>query len=92
MKSLPRLYKNDKSIKNNNKNNCVVEERIVNNTIHEDIKQIFNSPGFPFDKRVLIKTKDKIIKTYLVSENENTITTLNDEIIKIEEIISIERI
>lgn len=92
MKSLPKIYKNENNPKDNNKKNCIVEENIINNTIVEDINSIFNTKGFPFDKRVLIKTKDRNMKTYLVTRNEHSVTTLNDEVINIEDIISIERI
>ena len=92
MKNLPKLYKNKNEIKDNNKKNCIVTEKNINNSREEEINNIFNSYGFPFDKKVLIKTNDKIYKTYLVSKKENTVTTINDDIIDIEEIVSIERI
>lgn len=92
MKPLPRLYKNENIIcKNTNKSNCIVKEHI-NNDVELIINDIFTSKGFPFDKKVLIKTKDKTLKTYLVTLSNNKVTTLNDEIININDIISIERL
>ena len=38
------------------------------------------------------KTKEKTMKTYLVTLLDNKVKTLNDEIINIEDIITIERI
>ena len=92
MKTLPSLFKNDNiRFKDNNKTNCIIKES-VNNNVLDTIKEIFNSRGYPFDKKVIIKTKEKIIKTYLVSLLNNKVKTLNDEIINIEDIITIERI
>ena len=96
MKVLPKLYKNENAIKDNNKRDCLVKEENIDSTINDnkekELNNIFNNKGFPFDKKVLIKTTDKIYKTYLVTRTENTVVTLNDEIIKVDDIISIERI
>ena len=92
MKTLPSLFKNDNiRFKDNNKTNCIIKES-VNNNVLDTIKEIFNSRVYPFDKNLIIKTKEKIIKTYLVSLLNNKVKTLNDEIINIEDIITIERI
>lgn len=96
MKVLPKLYKNENAIKDNNKRDCLVKEEQIDITINDnrerELNNIFNNKGFPFDKKVLIKTTDKIYKTYLVTRTENTVVTLNDEIINVDDIISIERI
>lgn len=98
MKTLPKVYKSERNyFKDNNKKICYVkneEVEIVDNKDHniEVIESIFNTIGYPFDKKVLIKTKDRLIKTYLVSRTTNTITTLNDEEINIDDILLIERI
>ena len=96
MKVIPKLYKNENAIKENNKRDCLVKEEKKDSTINDnkekELNNIFNNKGFPFDKKVLIKTTDKIYKTYLVTRTENTVVTLNDEIINVDDIISIERI
>ena len=95
MKVLPKLYKNENNIKDNNKRNCLVKEKNnENNEINteKELNDIFNTRGFPFDKKVFIKTINKTYKTYLVTRTENTVVTLNDEVINIEDIISIEKI
>ena len=96
MKVLPKLYKNENNIKDNNKRDCLVKEEQIDITINDNrertLNDIFNNRGFPFDKKVLIKTNDKTYKTYLVTKTENTVITLNDEVINIDDIISIERI
>ena len=92
MKNLPKLYKNINDIRDNNKKNCLVKENIINHNKEDELNNIFNTNGFPFDKKVMIKTNEKTYKTYLVSKKENTVITINDEIIDIEDIVSIERI
>ncbi len=93
MKSLPSIYKNENIFfKDNNKSNCIVKEYEKNNNIIDVINSIFNTKGYPFDKKVLIKTKDKTLKTYLVTKKDNKVTTLNDEVISLDDILSIERL
>lgn len=92
MKTLPSLYKNENiNCKDNNKSICTVKE-YVNDSVKLILNDIFYSKGFPFDKKVLIKTKNKTIKTYLVTLSNNKVTTLNEEEIDINDIISIERL
>ena len=92
MKTLPSLQKNENiRFKDNNKTNCIIKESI-NDKVLDTIKDIFYSKGYPFDKKVIIKTKEKTMKTYLVTLLDNKVKTLNDEIINIEDIITIERI
>lgn len=93
MKSLPKLYKNENiNFINHNKSNCLVKEYEKNNEVIKVINDIFHNRGFPFDKKVLIKTKERSLKTYLVTLSNDKVTTLNDEVINIDDIISIERI
>lgn len=96
MKVLPKLYKNENAIKDNNKRDCLVKEEKIDSTINDnkekELNNIFNNKGFPFDKKVLIKTNDKLYKTYLVSRDNEKVKTLNEEEIAIKNIISIERI
>ena len=67
MKTLPSLYKNENiRFKDNNKTNCVIKESINDNVL-DTIKNIFNSKGYTFDEKVIIKTKEKTMKTYLVT-------------------------
>ena len=101
MKKLPSIYKNSINKKiNNNKNYCYLKENnssnnlnnIVDKNINYTLDSIFNSVGYPYNINVLIKTKNKNYNTYLVTRNNSTITTLDNEIINIGDIISINRI
>lgn len=106
MKKLPSIYKNSINKKiNNNKNYCCLKEsenninntnininNIIDKNINSTLDSIFNSVGYPYNINVLIKTKNKNYNTYLVTRNNSTITTLDNEIINIGDIISINRI
>lgn len=93
MKELPRLYKNENiEYRDNNKKICFVKENIIKEEVLVGIENIFSSSGYPFDKKVIIKTKDKMYKTYLVAREKDIIKTINDEVIDIKDIISIERL
>ncbi len=102
MKKLPKIYQNEitKSIKNNKtvyrfknedtKNNQVIEN--TNNSITEILNSIFNGIGYSYNIPVLIKTNSKNYETTLVAKTANNIITIDNEIIPIKEIISIEKI
>jgi len=106
MKKLPSIYKKTitKNI-NNNKNYCYLEkkdkqeDRILSNTsnnsiedIEDTLKSIFKQTGYPYNINVLIKTNSKEYNTYLVSKTDYSITTIDNEVINLDEIISLTRI
>lgn len=73
---------------NNNKKICVVGKS--NTNINSTLNEIFNGYRHPYNIRVIIQTKDKVLDTYLISRKNDSIITLDNEIIKIDEIVSIE--
>lgn len=101
MKKLPKIYKNsiNKQI-NNNKNYCYINKDNVNgfvkektpSNIEETLSSIFKSTGYPYNIKVYIKTSNKEYNTYLVSRTNKTITTLDNDLIKINEIIELKKI
>ena len=84
----PSIFKNKEinPIDHNKKSTYI---KTINTNIEEVLNEIF-SYKTPFNIKVYIKTINKELNTYLVSKNEDTITTLHDEIIPINEIISID--
>lgn len=89
------FYKCEKSYFNNNKKSCVLDN-IENNASESNnnldiINSIFNEEGYPYDKKVVIKTKDNIFNTYIVTRRGDAIYTLEDEEILLKDIISIKR-
>ena len=91
MKKLPSIFQNEinKKIKNNREVTYIKEEN--KELIIDTINAIFNGTGYAYNIPVIIKTKNNIYDTYLVSKTNTIVTTLNNDIIPINEIISIER-
>lgn len=102
MKKLPKIYKNNinKQI-NNNKNYCYINKDNVKenkradikapSTVEETLSSIFKSTGYPYNIKVYIKTNSKEYYTYLVSRTNKTITTLDNDLIKINEIVELKK-
>ena len=84
----PSIFKNEKTkpIDHNKKSTYI---KNINTNIEEILNEIFKT-NLPFNIKVHIKTINKELETYLVSRTLDTITTLHDEIINMEEIISID--
>ncbi len=95
-KDLPSVYANpiDKDIRNNNDiYYSQSEERSINTSnIYEKINQIFASPHHVYKSNVLIKTKNRPIKTTIVGKSGNYLLCLNGDKINMLDIIDIERI
>lgn len=92
MKKLPKIYKNEitKNI-NNNKEYCYlesIEEKKEN--IEEKIASIFNGIGYSYNIPVTIRTKDKEYKTSLIAKTKTSLITLDNDTIKISDIISLD--
>lgn len=83
MKKLPSIYKNSNiNPINNNKSKCIIKEESK-----EDIlNYLFNELPNPYDIKVTIKTKDKIINDYIVSRTKTNIDTLNNDKINLKDI------
>lgn len=100
MKKLPKIYQNeiDKSIKNNKtvyrfKNEDSNYESIQNkNTVANTLDEIFNGIGYSYNIPVIIKTNAKTYETTLVAKTANNIVTIDNEIIPINEIISLKKL
>ena len=99
MKKLPKIYQNniDKKINNNkeiyylrNKNNSS-SEVMSSNDIDEFLNHIFNGIGYAFNIPVIIKTNNKVYDTSLIARTGGYVLTLDDDKIKLDDIISIKR-
>ena len=84
----PSIFKNKEinPIDHNKKSTYI---KTVNTNITDTLNEIFKNK-YPFNIKVHIQTINTSLDTYLVSRDNNSIKTLHDEIIKIEDIISIE--
>lgn len=98
MKKLPKVYQHEFNKKiNNNKEVCFLREepgKIIepSTTINETITEIFSGIGYSYNIPVIIKTTNKVYETNLISKTKNNLITLDNEVIPIEEIISIKKI
>lgn len=83
MKKLPSIYKHNISkTVNNNKRVCHIKEEEKTSTT---LEELFNNKQF-YDIKLKIKTKDKLLNTYIIAYNKKEIVTLNNETINIEDI------
>ena len=83
MNKLPSIYKNNNiNPKDNNKTKSIVKEENILDSIFSNSK--------PYDIKVIIKTKDKIIEDYLIDRTKDYIIPLNNEKININDIIDIQ--
>lgn len=98
MKKLPSIYHKDinRNI-SNNQDVCYADSKIqnissvINTNIEEEIDNLFKEDGYIFNKPLLIRTNNKEYDTAIVKKTNNKIYTLTDDIIDINDIISIER-
>lgn len=95
MKKLPELYKNlnSKPIDNNKKVYYMKEEIRSNNqdSIKDQIEEIFNTLGYSYNIPVEIVTKEKTYKTSLVAKTKENVLTIDNQVIPISSIIQINR-
>ncbi len=98
MKKLPKVFKNEinKTI-NNNKTVCYlknekVEEVIEDSTVDVQsiLDSIFSGIGYSYNIPVIIKTSSKTYDTSLITKSSLNVITLDNEVIPISDIISIE--
>ena len=101
IRKLPRIYQNDinKKINNNkktyhlkyNNNEEVVVTSMNNEDVNKVIDSIFNTTGYAFNINVIIKTRNKTYDTSLIAKRNGYILTLDNDRIRIDDIISIKR-
>ena len=93
MKKLPKIYHNKNRIYNtNNRDYCIFKnshELIDDLSVKERINKLFRSPNNHYNIPVIIKTKDSLYDTYLISRTRDNIITKDKEIIPIKDIIII---
>lgn len=102
-KILPSLYKG--KVKNNNKNqkqivlgkiednitNVVVNDEKEEKNINRRIKDIFNSPNYVYKANVsIIMDDNKNLKKTIIGRTNNSLITIDDELIDVSKIIQID--
>lgn len=102
-KILPSLYKG--KVKNNNKNqkqivlgkiednitNVVVNDEKEEKNINRRIKDIFNSPNYVYKANVsIIMDDNQNLKKTIIGRTNNSLITIDDELIDVSKIIQID--
>lgn len=93
MKDLPPIFKVNNSIKT--KNQKYYFEKVSNNNLEKDlsiadkIDKIFKTKGYAFNVPVEIEFAGKRINTYLALKKNDSIITLDNEVIPISTITSL---
>ncbi|HPE14574.1 MAG TPA: hypothetical protein PLT65_01890 [Bacilli bacterium] len=90
---LPNIYKGS-DIRSNNKKTYYSSEKVSVDRKKPSVKlqDLFASPSFIFNIRVLIKTKNENYDTKIAGKMGNNIITVDNKVIPIREIIDIELI
>ena len=90
---LPNIYKGS-DIRNNNKKTYYSNEKpsIERKKPSVKLQDLFASPSFIFNIRVLIKTKEENYNTRIAGKMGNNIITVDNKVIPIRDIIDIQLI
>ena len=90
----PKVFRNNIN-KNfsNNKNVYYYKNEIVNTkNIHQKINDIFASPSYIYKANVEIYLKDKTISKRIIGRNKDYLITMDNDLIRIDDIIDINTI
>jgi len=85
-------FKNNESVfysKNQNLDREVITETI---DIRKKLNDIFNAPDFVYKADVKITLKDKTITKTVIAKNHSSLITLDNETIKISDILDIKKV
>ena len=99
MSELPKIYRSKIEKNFSNKKDYVYAghtsnfkyDMSVNSDIEKFIDDLFKEDGFIFNKPLIIKTKDKTYDTAIIRKSTDRLYTLTEDIIKISDIVSIQR-
>lgn len=90
IKDLPHVFKKNIGIKNNNKSISYVRNHTLKQESKIDIlskiDSLFKSTRYIFNIGVIIKTKDRVYDTKIMSRNNNSLLTVDDDVIFIKDI------
>lgn len=96
MKNNLFVNKFDKEFRNNEKvyysNGKIKEKEQSKIDVKKEINEIFKSNDFIYKADVVITLKDKKIKTTIIARNNTSLITMDNEIIKISEILDIKKV
>lgn len=96
---LPKVYANNINKKFNNtqdlfyglENNRNISEKLSFNDLIKKINEIFNSPNHVYKSKVLVTINGKEEEKTIVGKNENSLFTLDGEVISLNSIWNIKK-
>ena len=90
----PKVFHNSNKTFNNNKNMYYVKSNNISDdkTIYQKINDIFLSPNYIYKANVEITLKDNIVTKRIIGRNKDYLITMDNELIKIADIIDIKSI
>ena len=97
MKDLPKVFHNEINKKINNNESIfyssgkkeTINEAKDSKTILQKLNEIFSSPNYVYKSNVVITLKDKKVNKKIIGRNKDFIITMDNEQIKISDIIDI---
>lgn len=95
-KKLPKVFVNsiNKKLLNNKKvyysyKEPIIKKEYSKDTVEEKILKIFNSPNYVYKATVSIKLKKGVVTKQIVGRNKYNLITIDNELIKISDILDI---
>lgn len=90
----PKVFHSSNKAFNNNKNVYYTKsnEDVSSKTIYQKINDIFSSPNYIYKANVEITLKDKVVIKRIIGRNKDYLITIDNELIKIVDIIDIKSI
>ncbi len=94
-KKIPKVFANkiDKEIGNNERVYYGSETHEFRNeglNVNQKINQIFGSSKYVYKADVVIKLKDKTVSKKIIGRNKNSLITMDNELININDILDID--
>jgi hypothetical protein len=95
-KKLPKIFANkiDKKLNNNSSYYATKDDKQIvvkksDNNVNKKINNIFNSTRYVYKADVKIVLKDKTITKKVIGKNDNSLITIDNELIPISDIMDI---
>ena len=102
MKILPKIYKGNIKLNSKNQKSTILEKNLesVKNVVVDDdnnkningrIKDLFNSPSYVYKKDVTLELNNsEIVKKTIIGRTNNSLITIDDELIDVKNITRID--
>ena len=89
--SIYKSYKNEKNKTEETTEKQENKTKYPQKTINQKIRELMNSKNHSYKIPVKIKTKENVLEKEIIGKNSKNLITIENELIKIEDIIEIEK-